>query len=183
MCRLLLLAGFVLLSPIFTHAQAPRVWLKFDGDLTDSSTAAVVTTVTPSAAFMPTYTTDRFGVANKAIVFAGSQSLQLVASSLVNNSNEALGLRNATGTNTSFTLMAWVYLNGVGTGQGYNTVFGNLGTGAGTLHVGVNNNSDRTHLGFDGNDANGGACAMVGGQWYHLAFVYDTTASNGQRIG
>jgi Concanavalin A-like lectin/glucanases superfamily/CotH kinase protein/Chitobiase/beta-hexosaminidase C-terminal domain/Lamin Tail Domain/PA14 domain len=169
-------------TTLSSWGQAPRAWLKFDGDLVDSSGAALITAVTPNVGYVPTFTTDRFGVANQAIVFNAAQSLRLVASSLVDNSNQALGLRNAAGTNTSFTLMAWVYVNGVGAGQGYNTVFGNLGAGLGTLHVGVNNNSDRTHFGFDGNDANGGACALVANQWYHLAFVYDTTASNGQRM-
>lgn len=180
----LFIAAFLLAFVLPLAAQTPRVYLKFDGDLSDSSGTGIITSVTASTGFTPTYVADRFGVANKAIQFptTGAASLQLIASSLLNNSNQALGLRNASGTNTSFTLCAWVYFNGVGSGQGYNTVFGNLGTGAGTLHAGLNTNSDKTHFGFDGNDVSGGACSLVGGQWYHLAFVYDTTATNGQRV-
>src|SRR4051812_7545611 len=97
--------------PVF--AQTPRVWLKFDGDLADSSGAGIITSVATSGTF--TYAADRFGVAGKAIQFptAGAASLQLIASSLLNDSNQALGLRNASGTNTSFTLCAWVYVNSV----------------------------------------------------------------------
>ena len=105
------------LAPVF--AQTPRVYLKFDGNLTDSSTAGLVTSVTASAGFTPTYAADRFNVASRAVVFTGGQSLQLVASSLPGNSNQALGLRNAGGTNTSFTLTAWVYFTSLGSGQGY----------------------------------------------------------------
>lgn len=163
------------------HGQTPRAWLRFDGTLTDSSGAGIVTSVTPSSGFTPTYAADRNGVASRALVFTGGQSLELIASSLVGNSNQALGLRNAGGTNTSFTLMAWIYVPSF-SGQGYNTVFGNAGSGTGTLHAGLNVNDDNTHFGFDSNDVNGGACSLATNQWYHLAFVYDTTASNGQRV-
>lgn len=178
------LAAFVsscllLLSPAL-HAQTPRVWLRFDGNLNDSSGAGVITSVTANGA-APSYTTDRNGTANGAIAFTSSQSLQLAASSLVGNSSEALGLRNSSGTNTSFTLMAWVYVGSVSS-QGYQTVFGNLGSGAGTLHAGLNTNSDKTHFGFDGNDVNGGAASLVANQWFHIAWVYDVSAATGQRI-
>jgi len=181
--RLLIAAILLtLMSPLV--AQTPRVLLKFDGNLNDSSAAGVVTSVAASEGFTPTYAADRFGVANKAIQFpaVGGASLQLIAASLLNNSNQALGLRNAGGTNTSFTLCAWVYFNGVGSGQGYHTIFGNTGSGTGTLHAGLNTNSDKTHFGFDGNDVNGGASSLVAGQWYHVAFVYDVSASTGQRV-
>ncbi|MBK8090673.1 MAG: chitobiase/beta-hexosaminidase C-terminal domain-containing protein [Verrucomicrobiaceae bacterium] len=164
------------------QAQTPRVRLQFDGNLTDSSGAGLVTAVTPSAGFTPTYATDRNGAANGAIVFTSGQSLALEASSLPGNSNQALGLRNAGGTNTSFTMCAWVMFTSLGGGQGYSTIFGNAGTGAGTLHAGLNVNSANTHFGFDGNDLNGGSAALVTNVWYHFAVTYDTTASNGQRI-
>jgi hypothetical protein len=164
-------------------AQTPRAWLKFDGDLTDASGAGIVTNVTPSAGFTPTYAADRTGTDSKAIVFTGGQSLQLVAANMIGNSNEALGLRNAAGTNTSFTLTAWVYFTSLGSGQGYSTVFGNLGTTEnGTLHAGLNSNAAVTHFGFNNNDLNGAPAVLVTNQWYHIAWVYDTSASNGQRI-
>ena len=59
------LTWFGCLPPL--SAQTPRVYLKFDGDLTDSSVAGIVTTISPSAGFTPTYTTDHNGVANGAI--------------------------------------------------------------------------------------------------------------------
>ncbi len=99
---------------------------------------------------------------------------------MVGNSNEALGLRSATG-NTSFTLSAWAYFTNITGLAGYNTLFGNLGSGAGTLHAGLGSNVPRSHFGFDGNDANGITTAVVANQWYHLAFVYDA-ASQSQRI-
>ena len=166
---------------VVAHAQQPRAYLKFDGDLADSSGAGIITAVTPSAGFVPTFTTDRNGQPNQAIVFTGSQSLQLVADSLPGNSNQALGLRNAAGTNTSFTVAAWVYFDSV-SGQGFNTIFGNAGSGAGTLHAGLGSNSSFAHFGFDaGNDANGANVGIVAGQWYHLAFVY-TLNDASQRI-
>ena len=162
------------LAPVF--AQTPRVYLKFDGNLTDSSTAGLVTSVTASAGFTPTYAADRFNVASRAVVFTGGQSLQLVASSLPGNSNQALGLRNAGGTSTSFTLSAWVYFTSLGSGQGYSTVFGNMlanpavTTEASVLHAGLNTGGDKGHFGFNnGNDATGATAAMVTGQWYHIA--------------
>ena len=162
-----------------SFAQTPRVFLKFDGDRTDSSGAGIATAVTPNSGFTPTYAADRFGVASKAVVFTGSQSLQIVTGAV--NSNEGLGLRNAGGTNTSFTLTAWVYFTSLGSGQGYSTVFGNLGSGAGTLHAGGGSANALAHFGFDGNDANGITTSMVTSQWFHLAFVYNA-ATQEQRI-
>lgn len=164
------------------RAQTPQVRLQFDGNLSDISGTGIITSVTPSAGFTPTYGTDRNGTANGAIIFTGAQSLTLSASSIAGDSNQALGLRNAAGTNTSFTMCAWVMFTSLGSGQGYSTIFGNAGSGAGTLHVGLNNNSANTHFGFDANDVNGGSTALVVNVWYHLAFVYDTTASTGQRV-
>ena len=162
-------------------AQTPTTWLKFDNNLADSSGAGIITAVTPSAGFTPTYAADRFGVANKAIQFpaTGAASLQLIAALSAGNSNQALGLRNAGGTNTSFTF----YVNSTSS-QGYNTVFGNMGAAeAGVLHAGVGSNTDKTHFGFNnGNDLNGGATSLAAGVWYHIAFVYDTAASTGQRV-
>ena len=68
--------------------QTPQLYLKFDGNLTDASGTGIITAVTPNAGWVPTYGPDRFGVANKAIVFAGAQSLQLVAGALPGNSNQ-----------------------------------------------------------------------------------------------
>ncbi len=160
---------------VSAFGQTPRVYLKFDGNTVDSSGANVISAVNPNAGFVPAYGADRFGVDGKAIIFTGSQSLQLVASSMV-NSNEALGLRNASGTNTSFTLSAWVFLPTLSALQGYNTVFGNLGSGGGTLHTGLGTgvgSFNKAHFGFDGNDANGATTLMVVNQWFHLGFVYD----------
>ena len=156
-------------------AQTPRVYLKFDNNLSDSSVAGIITTITPNG-FAPTYTTDRNGVANGALVLPGSASLELIAAALPVNSNEALGLRSAGG-GVPFTLSAWVYANSLTGVSGYNTVFGNAGAGAGTLHAGLLN--DRAHLGFDGNNADGTAVTFVQAKWYHVAFVYDGTS---QRI-
>ena len=100
--NLLPLLALLLLS-VNGFGQTPRVFLKFDGNLTDSSGAGIITTVAPNSGFTPTYNTDRFNVASKAIVFTGGQSLLLYASSAIGNSNQALGLRNG-GANTSFTL-------------------------------------------------------------------------------
>src|SRR5687768_11901284 len=133
--RILLLAVVALSYVLPSHGQSPRAYFKFDGNLTDSSGAGVITSVTQSGSV--TFTTDRHGQAGKAVAFAGSASLQLVASSLLNNSNQALGLRGG-----SFTLSAWAYFNSVSS-QGYNTVFGNRGSGAGTLHAGLGLNSDK----------------------------------------
>ena len=157
-------------------AQAPRVYLKFDGDLVDSSGAGIVTAVNASAGFVPSYTTDRNGVDGKALVMPGSASLELIAAALPADSNQALGLRTAAA-GTPFTLSAWVYANGLSAATGYNVAFGNAGAGAGTLHAGLLTN--RAHLGFDGNEATGAAAVIDQGKWYHLAFVYDGTS---QRI-
>ncbi len=176
------------LSFLCAQGQTPRVYLKFDGNLSDSSSAALITAVTPSAGFVPTYAADRFNIASKAVVFTGAQSLQLVASTLPGNSNLALGLRNAGGTSTSFTLTAWVYFTSLGSGQGYSTIFGNVlanpavTTEASTLHAGLNTNSDKAHFGFNNaNDVTGATAAMVAGQWYHVAFVYNASGTT-QRI-
>ncbi len=169
-------------------AQVPRVYLKFDGTLADSSSAPVLTSINPSAGWTPTYGIDRNGAAGKALdISAGSRSLQLISSANFGNSNLALGLRNSIGTSTSFTLSAWIYCTN--TSGGYNTVFGNLGSGAGTLHAGLGSNVAKTHFGFDGNDVNGALTDIAGGStsvnqpgcWYHLAFVYDSSAQT-QRI-
>ena len=179
--RFLLVALACLAGVLPAQAQTPRVYFKFDGNLTDASGAGIVTSVTPSVGFTPTYAADRFNVASRALVFTGAQSLQLAASSAVGNSNLALGLRNSGGTSTSFTLTAWVYFTSLGIGQGYSTIFGNTGSGAGTLHAGLNTASDKAHFGFDGNDVNGTTAAMVTGQWFHIAYVYNATGTT-QRI-
>jgi hypothetical protein len=152
---------------------APRVFLKFDNDLIDSSAAGLITAVSPSAGWTPTFTADRNGVANSALVLTGSQSLQLVAGSLPGNSNEALGLRNAGGTNTSFTAAGWVLFTSSGSGEGYSTIFGNPGSGTGTLHAGLGSGVATTHFGFDDNDVNGATYPTSTNVWYHIAFVYD----------
>jgi hypothetical protein len=162
------------------YGQTPRLRLKFDGDLTDASGAGVITAINPSAGWTPTYVADRFGVANKAINFTGSQSLQLVADSLPGNSNQALGLRNAAGTNTSFTMTAWVKLPAF---TGYNIIFGNLGgTLSTTFHAGYYNFLGKTYFGFDSStDTISQNSLSVTNVWYHLAFVYDA-ATGRQRI-
>lgn len=176
----LLFALFALASLVVpSFGQTPRAYFQFNGNTTDSSGAGVITTVTPVAGWTPTYAADRNNTANSAIVLTGSQSLQLQASSAVGNSNQALGLRNAGGTNTSFTLSAWVYFTSSGSGQGYSTIFGNIGSGAGTLHAGLNTNSGNTHFGFDGNDVNGAVVGVSNSVWYHVAFVYDTSLTGG----
>lgn len=166
------------------HAQTPVLHLRFNGNLSDSSpTPRVITAVTPNSGFTPSYALDRNNSNSQgALVFTGGQSLQLVASSLPGNSNQALGLRNASGTNTSFTLATWVMFTSLGSGQGYSTIFGNLGSGAGTLRAGLNNNSDKTHFGFDNNDLNGGASSLVTNVWYHFAVTYDGSVNGTQRI-
>ena len=161
-------------------AQAPRVYLKFDGDLVDSSGAGIITSVSPSPGFAPAlpagYAPDRFGVEGKALVLPGSASLELIAASLPTDSNQALGLRTALA-GSPFTLSAWVFGNLVSAASGYNVIFGNAGAGAGTLHAGLLLN--RAHFGFDGNDATGAGAVIDQAKWYHLAFVYDGTS---QRI-
>lgn len=175
--RFLLVVLACLAGVLPALAQTPRVYFKFDGNLTDSSGAGIVTTVTPSWTVVAgDYATDRNGVASRALTFSGSRGLQLLASSLPNNSSQALGLRNAGGTNTPFTLTAWVYFTSLGSGQGYSTVFGNTGTGTGTLHAGLGSGSAKTHLGFEANDLNAGTVDLVANVWYHVAFVYDTAA-------
>ena len=176
--RLLAIVIFCCLGAL-SFGQTPRLYLKFDGNLTDSSGTGLITAVTPSAGWVPTYGPDRFGVANKAIIFAGSQSLQLVAGALPGNSNQALGLRNAGGTNTSFTLSAWVKINSTLTW--YNCLFGNLGSGAGTLNAGTYINSGKAIFAFDGTGSIGNIDSVVGGAWYHMAFVYDA-ATGTQRV-
>jgi len=158
-------------------AQTPRAYFAFDGNTNDTSGAGVITSVVASGTPALSYTTGHNG--GQAIVFSGGQSLQLVASSLLNNSNEALGLRTAAGANTSFTLSAWVLFTSSGSGQGYSTIFGNTGSGTGTLHAGLNTNSANVHFGFDGNDVNGGTYGVSNSVWYHVAFVYDTTLTGG----
>ncbi len=179
--RFILTAALGLCGVVPALAQTPRAYFKFDGNTADSSSAGIVTAVTPDAGFTPTYNTDRFGVAGKAIDFlpGGSHSLQLVAAAMVGNSNEALGLRSAGG-NNSFTLAGWAYSTAVFP-NGYSTMFGNLGTGAGTLHAGLGNGSNRAHFGFDGNDANGITTTVLANQWFHYAYVYDAVAQT-QRI-
>lgn len=180
--RTLALLAALCLGGLSAFAQTPRVYLKFDGNLNDSSGSNIITSVVPSSGFTPTYATDRNGQPNRALVLPGSASLQLLDSTLPNDSNQALGLRTASGSNTSFTLTAWVRFSGVGSGQGYNTVFGNIGSGTGTLHAGLGNDTDKAHFGFDnGNDANGSTGALVPNEWFHLAFVYDATTQT-QRI-
>lgn len=162
-----------------SNAQGPKAYFQFNGNTNDSSGTGIITTVTPSAGWAPAYTTDRNGAASSAIIFDSARSLQLQAPSLAGNSNQALGLRNAGGTNTPFTLSAWVRFTSSGSGQGYSTIFGNLGSGAGTLHAGLNNNSANAHFGFDGNDVNGAVLGVSNSVWYHIAFVYDTTLAGG----
>ncbi|MEO7319015.1 MAG: LamG-like jellyroll fold domain-containing protein, partial [Chthoniobacteraceae bacterium] len=116
---------------------------------------------------------DRNGVANGAIVMPGSASLELIAAAFPTDANQALGLRSGSG-GSPFTLTAWVYANTLGAASGYNVIFGNTGTGVGTLHAGFATN--RAHLGFDQNDATGAAATLDQGKWYHLAFVYDGTS-------
>lgn len=176
------LCAFILVLVSPTQAQTPRVLLKFNGNLTDSSGTGIVTSVTSSASWTPTYNTDRNGNLSSAIDFtsSGARSLQLIASSLPGNSNQALGLRSASGVSTSFTLSAWIYCSTV-TGSGYNTVFGNTGTGAGTLHAGLGSGVDRAHFGFDGNDVNGATAAIAGNVWYHVAYIYNADTQT-QRI-
>ena len=176
--RLLAIVVFCCLGALGC-GQTPRLYLKFDGNLTDSSGTGIITAVTPNAGWVPTYGPDRFGVANKALIFAGSQSLQLGAGALPGNSNQALGLRNASGTNTSFTLSAWVKLNSTLTW--YNCLFGNLGSGAGTLNAGTYINSGKTIFAFDGTGGIGNIDSVVAGAWYHMAFVYDA-ATGTQRV-
>ena len=121
--RFLLVAFACLAGVVPALAQTPRVYLKIDNTnpgvnppLKDYSSAGIITSVT-AAGFAPTYTTDRNGAANQALVVPGDASLQLIASSLPGNSNLALGLRNAGGTNTSFTLTGRAYFKSV-SGQG-----------------------------------------------------------------
>ncbi len=159
-------------------AQVPRVYLKFDGNLSDSSGAGIVTTVSPvtitpgQPAPSDGYTFDRFGVDGKALILPGSASLELIAAALPADSNQALGLRSGLA-GSPFTLSAWVYVNAgsLGAATGYNVIFGNAGSGAGTLHAGYLTN--RAHFGFDSNDATGAVNTFDAAKWYHLAFVYD----------
>ena len=176
----------LVLSCLSALGQAPKAYFSFDNNLTDTSGAGLGTTAVPNSGWTPAYTADRNGVANKALVIAGSQSLQLTCSTLLNNSNQALGLRNAGGTNTSFTLVAWVYFASAGSGQGYSTVFGNMltvpatTTEVGTLHAGLNTGATTGHFGFNNaNDVTGATTSLSTGIWYHVAFVYDTTLTGG----
>ena len=159
-------------------AQTPRLYLKFDNNLSDSSGAGIITSVSPNAGFTPTYAADRFGVANKAIVFPtiSSNSLQLTASSLVGNSNQALGLRNAGGTNTSFTLSAWVKLSSLI--SWYNTIFGNIGSGTGTLFAGFDINNGKSSLSFDmaGSPMTSSIDSGAADLWFHFVLVNDAAA-------
>ena len=163
-------------------AQVPRVYLKFDGNLNDSSGAGIITTVSPvtitpgQPAPSDGYTFDRFGVDGKALILPGSASLELIAAALPADSNQALGLRSGLA-GSPFTLSAWVYANSLSAASGYNIIFGNAGSGAGTLHAGYLTN--RAHFGFDSNDATGAVNTFEAAKWYHLAFVYDGTS---QRI-
>ena len=170
-------ALLALLSLLATAAaQTPRAYFPFDNSTADASGAGFITSVAPSAGWTPTYNTDRNGAVSKALVFSGAQSLQLIASSQLNNSNGALGLQGG----NSFTLSAWVMFTSPVNGTGYNTIFGNTGSGAGTLHAGLGSATDKTHFSFDGaNEANGTTYAISANVWYHLAFVYDTTLTGG----
>lgn len=170
--RFLSALGACALLAISAPAQTPTAYFPFDNNTTEGSGSGI--TITPSAGFTPTYAADRNNIASRAIVFTGGQSLQLV-SSLAGNSNQTLGLRNAGGTNTSFTLSAWVYFTSSGSGQGYSTIFGNLGSGAGTLHAGLGSDSANVHFGFDGSDVNGATVGVSNNVWYHVTYVYDTT--------
>ena len=176
MFRILPVLLFSWLS-VLGFSQTPQLHLKFDGDLSDASTAGIITSVVPNAAWTPAYTTDRFGVANKAIAFTGSQSLQL-RSALANNSNQALGLRNPGGPVASFTLSAWVKLSSLL--SWYNTIFGNIGTGTGTLHAGFYINTGKTKL-LDPIETNSSFDSGVVGVWFHVVFVYDA-ATGSQRV-
>ena len=171
--RLLSSAFATLLCSVFTYAQAPRLFLRFDGDLADSSVNPVAgLSLAPSAGYTAAYASDRNGQPNKALVVPGSASLQVLVPSTPGSSEDALGVRGSA--TTPFTLAAWVSFDGVGAGQGFNTIFGNTGSGAGTLHAGLGNNADKAHFGFDnGNDANGAVVSFGGGVWYHVAFVFD----------
>ena len=161
-----------------SFGQVPKLYLKFDNNLTDSAVGGPITTVMPSSGWTPAYGPDRFGVANKAIILPGLQNLQLIAASLPGNSNQALGLRNAGGTSTSFTLSAWIKLDPAS--SWYNTVFGNLGNATGTLAAGFYINTGQAVFAFDGgsNFPSGGTInSAVTGTWYHVAFVYDSATS------
>ncbi len=174
--RLFLSTLLFLFICVRAQAQLPKAYFSFDGNVTDTSGAGLGTTAVPSSGWTPTYVADRFGVAGKAIdISSGSKSLQLTTTANPGNSNLSFGLRNVPGTNTSFTLTAWVYFSST---AGYSTVFGNLGmTEAGTLHAGLNTGSTLTHFGFNaGNEVNGATAGLNTGVWYHLAFVFDTVA-------
>lgn len=164
-----LLIVLLCLGCVSTFAQTPRLYLKFDGNLNDSSGAGIITSVTTAGPAV-TYDVDRNGVANGALVLAGAGSLELIAAALPTDSNTALGLRGG-GSGSPFTLSAWVNATTLNAASSYNVIFGNAGSGAGTLHAGLLAN--RAHLGFDGNDATGAAAVVDQGKWYHLAFVYD----------
>src|SRR5688500_2001215 len=62
---LLLAAFFAFVLP--TQSQTPRVLLRFNGYVSDSSGAGVVTTVTPSAGWIPGFQADRAGTAGAAL--------------------------------------------------------------------------------------------------------------------
>ena len=174
--RLLAVFAFCGLGAL-SFGQAPRLYLKFDNNLNDSAISGPITAVTPSSGWTPLYGPDRFGVANKAIVLPGAQSLQLLAGALPNNSNQALGLRSATGANTvSFTLSAWIKLDP--TSNWFNTVFGNLGTGPGTLIAGFGINNGQGVFTFSGGTPSGNNInSAITGVWYHVAYVYDSATS------
>src|SRR6476620_924009 len=130
--RLLLSAFATLLCSALTYAQAPRLFLRFDGDLADSSGNPVAgLSLVPSAGYTAAYTSDRNGQPNKALLVPGSASLQVLVASAPGSSEDPLGVRGSA--TTPFTLAAWVSFDGVGGGQGFNTIFGNTGSGDGTL--------------------------------------------------
>jgi hypothetical protein len=182
--KFLLAAALSLICGVTALGQSPRLYLKFDkaaddaaGGVTDSSGAGIITSILTSSGYTRTYAPDRNGVADKALLLPGSASLRLSApTTFPGDATQALGIRpgaNQSGTNAPFTLAAWVYIDS-NTASGYNTIFGGIGTGTGTLHAGMNFNSSvtRAHFGFDGGDANGGTVAFDQQQWYHVAFVY-----------
>jgi hypothetical protein len=134
------------------------------------------------AGYTPTYATDRNGTANGALVFSGGQSLTLETSSLPGNSNQALGCDMRAGRTRRSRCARGGCSPRWAAARATARFFGNAGSGAGTLHAGLNTNAAVSHFGFDGNDVNGGSATLVTNVWYHIAFTYDTTASNGQRI-
>lgn len=149
-------------APSSSSAPTPDLlWLKLNGNTTDSSAAGDNGTATGS----PTYTTGQDSIANHAISLNGSTQYVSIA---------------ATASMSTFTIMCWFKASAL---DGFQS--GLIGTGSTGLGV-YSNVGDQVHYSDNFGDYFYNAGFSVG-TWYHVAMVANALAGqfyvNGAAVG